>query len=118
MSQDELEAEIIERDEIVMMDRDALIDTGHAGETGYAGIGVDTRDEYDFVPTADACNSVLRHFGHEELTEEEEAQFRCNRCGLGLFNFVHNCSSSNHPEVYGCRKCDDVCGLCVPPVPE
>ncbi len=112
MSQDELEAEIIVRAEIVMMGRDALIDTGHAGT------GLDTRDEYDFVTTAEACNCVLRHFRHKELTEEEEAQFRCTRCGLDLFNFVHNCSESNHPEVYGCRKCDDVCGFCVQPTSE
>jgi len=48
------------RDEILEMSRDDLICTGAAG------IGIDTKHEYDFVTTKEAMNSVLRHYGYEE----------------------------------------------------
>jgi len=53
------------RDEILEMSRDALIDTVAAGS------GIDTRSEYADATADAACDSVLRHYGYDELTALE-----------------------------------------------
>jgi len=38
---------------------------------------------------------------------------RCPTCDTKLKFFMHNCQySSDHPEIFGCPKCDDECGHC------
>ena len=47
------------------------------------------------------------------MSQEHGKENNVCSCGRPLQYFMHNCISSDMPEIYGCPYCEDNCPLCL-----